>query len=564
VTGSQKNQIRSKLRLLFIAGGLSTYALAQPVAQPVTTAPAKPEVPADPLGRSTPRGTVLGFLNVARKDNWEAASQYLISPSHGKSSQDLARELFVVLDRRLPARLNQVSDRPEGGLAFPTKPNQDSIGTIDTGSGPVDIIVERVDRGKAGFLWLFSRETLDLIPEIHAQVQGVPIEHVLPGFLVDAKFLQIPLFEWLAVLLGLPLIYMAGSGLNRILKVLVARIPHQGNPRAAPDLLSPPVRLLMIAIMIRWLLSRVGLSLLARQFWISLSFVLFVLASVWLLILLNGVLETLLRARFRRAERSGSISLLRFARRTLDALMIIGGIVICVYYFGLNPTAAIAGLGLGGVAVALAAQKTLENVIGGISLIFDHSIYVGEMLKISGAFGKVEEIGLRSTRIRTLDRTIIYVPNGQLANLMLENFSRRDKFWTHQNVNLEFETSASEIRSVCDGVKQALLDHPYAEAESIAVNVRNIGPSAFDLRIEAYLLAHDWTHFLDLQGDFLLEVVNTIEKSGARIAFPSQTTHFARTSDRDRSASGDRTPHTAQTAEQERGVGSPAHPGAAK
>ena len=418
--------------------------MAQPLPQPTAPAAAKPEIPSDPLGRSTPRGTVLGFLNTARKENWDAASQYLNTSPRGKSSgQELARELFLVLDRRLPARLNQVSDRPEGGVAFPTKPNQDSVGTIETGSGTHDIIVERVDRGKAGLLWLFSRETLELMPDIYAQVKGVPVEHVLPGFLVESKFLQIALFEWLAVFLGLPLIYLLASGLNRVLKTLVARIRARTSARAgAPDFVPPPARLLLIAIFIRWMLSKVGLPLLARQFWTALSFVLAVLACVWLLILLNGLIEFHLRRRLSLAERGGTISLLRFGRRTVDGLLILGSVLTCVYYFGLNPTAALAGLGVGGVAVALAAQKTLENVIGGISLIFDNSVHVGEMLKVSGAFGKVEDIGLRSTRIRTLDRTVVYVPNGQLANLMLENFSRRDKFWTHQKVNLEFETSA--------------------------------------------------------------------------------------------------------------------------
>ena len=111
-------------------------------------------------------------------------------------------------------------------------------------------------------------------------------------------------------------------------------------------------------------------------------------------------------------------------------------LLVALYHFGLNPTAALAGLGVGGIAVALAAQKTLENVIGGISVIVDKVASVGDTLRVGGTVGTVEDIGLRSTRIRTLDRTLLSVPNGQIANLSLENLSARDKFWFHPKLCL--------------------------------------------------------------------------------------------------------------------------------
>src|SRR2546429_3757706 len=141
--------------------------LCCPVVWPQVSAlkPAAPEAQAEPpkdtLGRNTPRGAVLGFLSAARKNNAQIAALYLNTPLRGAAAEDLARQLAIVLDRRLPARLNELSDNPEGSLPDPLRPDEDIVGTIGTDDGDLDILVERVDRGKSvGKVWLFSRETL--------------------------------------------------------------------------------------------------------------------------------------------------------------------------------------------------------------------------------------------------------------------------------------------------------------------------------------------------------------------------------------------------------------------
>jgi len=121
-----------------------------------------------------------------------------------------------------------------------------------------------------------------------------------------------------------------------------------------------------------------------------------------------------------------------------------------------------------------------------------------------------------------LDRTVVYVPNGQLANLVLENFSRRDKFWLHQNLNLPFETSLPKLKSLHERVSHLLLNHPCVEAESVRVSMLNIGASAFELEIFAYVLAHDWPHFLEVKEELLMEKMNLVAETGTRIALPSQ------------------------------------------
>ena len=518
---------------------LSCFPARPQVALPGTNPPAsQPEVPKDSLGRTTPRGTVLGFLAEARKGEYQAAAEYLNTRLHGKAAAVLAYKLSIVLDRRLPARLNQLSDKPEGSLSGSVSPDNDLVGMVPTDEGSLPILVERIDRGKSGLLWLFSTKTLESIPEVYEEIDVVSVEDVLPGFLVTTRILGIQLSEWVALFLGLPLLYFFTVLLNRLLSLLVGRVRRRlkNNPNLInPEVLHRPTRLLLIALTINWLRSRVGLSLLARQFWSITSMVMAVIAIVWILILLTSWGEKYVHERLRRRNLSGTASVLRLSRRVIDLSLIFAGVLVIVYYFGFSPTAALAGLGVGGIAVALAAQKTLENVIGGVSLIVDQVVKVGDTLKVGEVVGQVDEVGLRSTRIRTLDRTVVSIPNGQMATMNLETLSVRDKFWFHPLISLRYGTSTEQIQQVLTNIRTLLTMHPSLDRHSVRVRLLAFGASSFDVDVFAYVYAMDWNHFLELQEGLLFSIMGIVEQTGAQIALPSQVIYVAANSARDRS-----------------------------
>jgi MscS family membrane protein len=507
---------------------LSPAAWSQVESPKAPVPEAKPEPPKDPLGRTTPRGAVLGFLNAARKGNSEIAVLYLNTPLRGERAQELARQLAIVLDRRLPARLNLLSDSPEGSIPDPLKPDEDLVGTISTAKGDIDIQVERVDRGKLGKTWLFSRKTLETIPDVFPEISKPTVEKILPAFLVNNRLAEIPLFEYLALFVGMPFLYMLTGVLDRVMGLVVRAFRRRllRNVNAlSPRVLPPPLRLLLLALCIRWLLSTVGLPLLARQFWSTVALIIAIVACVWMLILVNSWGECYLVGR--RPGMSGSAAVLRLLRRVIDGLILFGGLLFTLHHFGINPTAALTGLGVGGIAVALAAQKTLENVIAGISLIADQAVHVGDTLKVGDAVGTVEEVGLRSTRIRTMDRTVVCVPNGQIANMSLEALSARDRFWFHPIVGLRYETTPLQMRTVTAEVQKLLTTHRSLDPSSVRVRFIRLGPSSLDVEIFAYLFARDWNHFLEIQEELLLRVMEIIQQAGAEIAFPSQTTYLA-------------------------------------
>ncbi len=273
----------------------------------------------------------------------------------------------------------------------------------------------------------------------------------------------------------------------------------------------------------RWLLSTLPLPLMLRQVGSNAAALLTIAALVWLVILFNRQLETRVIRRFPVARGAAAQSLVRVARRVVDLLVIFIGVLAALRHFGVDATPALAGLGVGGIAVALAAQKTLENVIAGASLIFDQAVTTGDLLKMGEVTGTVDHIGLRSTRIRTLDRTIITVPNSQIASASLETLSLRDKFLFHHVVGLRYETTREQLRAVVDGIRGALVAEPLTEEDSVRVRFLRLGASSLDVDVFAYLRAADFNHFLELQESLLFGITEIVARAGTEIAFPSQT-----------------------------------------
>ena len=349
-------------------------ALTAPAAP--TAAPAQAEPQKDTLGRETPRGTVLGFMSAARKGNDEVSPLYLDTNLKGQGAVELARKLYVVLDSRLPARLHELSDRPEGVATNPLKPDQNIVGTINTASGPFDVVVERVTRGKAAPVWLFSRQTLSVIPEAFDEVDLVKLDRFLPddrGQTANRRHPAVRVADALpdspALLSAARRVQLAGQAVRGLRSRRREAPAGRSNPKVPGA-----VRLVILGIAIRWVLGTLDLPLLERQFWTAIAALLLMIALGWFLLLLNGYGEQYIRRRL--ANGGETASLLRVARRLADVLVILGCGLATFRYFGFDPTAALAGLGIGGIAIALAAQKTLENVIAGLSLIFDKAVQV--------------------------------------------------------------------------------------------------------------------------------------------------------------------------------------------
>jgi MscS family membrane protein len=192
--------------------------------------------------------------------------------------------------------------------------------------------------------------------------------------------------------------------------------------------------------------------------------------------------------------------------------------------WGYNTTTLLAGLGIGGVALALASQKTIENLFGSVSVISDRPVSVGDFCKFGDRMGNVEDIGLRSTRIRTPDRTLVTVPNGAFSTMTLENFDRRDKMLFHVTLNLRRDTTPEQVRTVLRALTGILRDYHKVEPGGLPVRFIGIGSYSLDIEIFAYIRTLDGDEFMKIQQDLLLLIMDAVKAAGTALALPTQAT----------------------------------------
>ncbi len=521
--------LSASVLLLWLMPARPAVSQVPPTEAPKPQTPAQP-VDQDPLGRSTPYGTVMGFARAAQLGEFSRAVQYLDTRKAGDEAEELARELQIVLDRGLTSGVENVSRRPEGDLQDGLRITRDRVGIVELSSRKLEILLDRIDRRDQSPVWLFSSETLALVPEAAGEMGSFEIEKYVPSPLVEITLFSIPLFRWINMILFLALALFLGSLITRALVPPLRRFLHrvtgEEDERVVVSL-RPPIRLILVAVAIR-LFTLLSLSLVVREFWTRVALTVAVIGLAWLLIQFNNIVSHLLDKRLRRRRVPGKIAMLALIRRLLNAVVAIVAALWLLHEAGVDLTAILTGLGVGGIAVALAAQKTLENLFGGMMIITDEPVRMGDFCRIGDQMGTVEDIGLRSTRIRTLSRTVISIPNGQLAVMNVENFSLRDKFWLRHAIGLRYETTPDQLRYVLAEVRTVLYSHPRVETDGARIRFVGFGDCALNLEVFAYVRATEMPEFLGIQEDLLLRIMDVIARGGTAIAFPSQTTYLSR------------------------------------
>lgn len=489
-------------------------------------APAAASAPEDPFGRNTPSGTVRGFLVAVDRGDFAKAGQYLDIVASPARTQELAQQLGAVLDYGVSENIDHLSRSPDGDLRDGEE-GQDRLGVVETASGRLEIMLARVERRGQTPIWQFSSSTLRRIPRTFDELDEPWFLRNFPIGLREKKFFGTPLWRWISILLGILVALASATLASRIMLRLakpVARYAIRGHD-VNIDFVTGPMRVLFLALAIR-LMSGLSVSLLSRQLTVKLSGLLFVVGFTWLIICLVDAFSVILA----RGEygQPGKLSILSLGKRLIKIIVVFVGAIVVLHTTGVNVTAMLAGLGVGGIALALAAQKTLENLLGGISIIMRESIRVGDFCNLGTQTGTIEDIGLSATKVRTLDRTVISVPNAQLSQINLENISMRDKFWFHHLLSLRRDATPDQLRQIFSKVDDVLRKHPKIETDSLRMNLLGFGTSSLDTEIFAYVYAADWVDFLRIQQTLLLSVMDVVAASGTSLALPSQTTYLER------------------------------------
>jgi MscS family membrane protein len=519
---------------IFILPGLSVHSLAQlPVSAPPS--PAKPEAtkPEDPLGRGTPRGAMMGFLRCAEREEYENAASYL-QPAQ-KIDTNLvqrAKELQALLQTGFKGNLGMLSDDANsvGDPGLP--PGQIRAGVLKARTMTADVILVRIDDPVFGNIWLISKETVASIPKLYDQQESkeeLLVDRLLPTTLSERRLLGMSLAQWVGWLLSIPASWLLASLLAFLIS-LPARLAGRFRKLPFTPVWATPVGMplkCIIAILIHSLLVHLlRPPLLYRVYYFRFIAILLVACLAWLVSVIvdRGFEHGLQR---RRTKHPGGESILILMQRLSRIAFLTIAVLIALAILGVNVKTTLAGLGIGGLAIALAAQRTLENLIGGVSLLMDRAVEVGDFCQIDDQLGTVEDIGLRSLKLRTLEQNLLVVPNGLLAQMQFKNMKCRRKLLINQKFSLRIETRAEQLRFVLDRAQSMLDEHPAIEPGTSRVRVIDLVGARFEIELFAYGKTGDWAQLTAIRQDVILKIAEIVEASGTRFAAPTQLTYLS-------------------------------------
>nr|MCU0627640.1 mechanosensitive ion channel family protein [Gemmatimonadaceae bacterium] len=332
-------------------------------------------------------------------------------------------------------------------------------------------------------------------------------------------------WQWIAIALIAPVAALVAWLVARPLGAFARRVAARtdsGLDDRIVDRLAGPVRLGLGALLAAPLVRLLGLPLGVEGALLAIARATGLLALFWALLRGTRLLERTLEKRTWGSTPQGR-SLVPLLGRVLRVVLFAIGLLVALAQLGYPVGTVLAGLGIGGIAVALAAQKTIENLFGSLSLAADRSFRIGDWVAVDGISGTVEQIGLRSTAIRTLGRTVVRIPNGKLADMRIENHGLRDRFVLDTTLRLSRDTTLEQLRAVTAQWEHAVRTHPHVIADGITVRLVALGEGSFDVLVQAWFATADIALFRTWQEELLRGFHAAAEREGARFAVPVRT-----------------------------------------
>jgi MscS family membrane protein len=246
----------------------------------------------------------------------------------------------------------------------------------------------------------------------------------------------------------------------------------------------------------------------------------------WFLFNLVNMVDHYLNQWAARTESTLDDQLAPLLRKSLRIFIVVMAGLMAIQTFGYPVTGVLASLGIGGLAFALAAKDTVSNIFGSLMIIFDRPFHVGDWIKAGDLEGTVEEVGFRSTKIRTFAKTLISVPNNIIANMALDNYSRMPKRRIRLTVGVSYDTTPKQMREAVRRIRELLKTHPAIDQEFFLVNFTDFGASSLDIMVYCFTTTTVWGDYLDAREDVCLKIMDTLEELGLEIAFPSTTVYL--------------------------------------
>jgi MscS family membrane protein len=498
------------------------------------TAPKAPDGP--PLNKDSPRAALWHFFDATRDGRWEEAARYLsLTDKLKPRGPELARRLKAVIDDTHWIDLEIISEQPLGRVDDGLPPELEEVSRINLAGRSEALWMIRTADADGPF-WTFSAGTVARIDAWYARLPDRWLRDAFVYAGLDVLLLPGPFellwWQWLAVPVLLLLAWALGSLLGRLtrraLRRILARAPGGTSNERLLAALGAPLTLAW-GLNVFWLAAQtLVLTDPAYRTVDSVATAGMVFAVFWALWRSSSLITERMLQRPWAMQSASARTLVTVGSNFARGALLAVGALAMLAAFGYPIGTLLAGLGIGGLAIAFGAQKTIENVFGSVSLAVDQPFRVGDFVRIDDFVGTVEDIGLRSTRIRTLDRTLISIPNGKLAEQRLESFDARDRMRLAATLGVVYSTTREQMGKVLEGFERVLRNHPQIWPDAVTVRFKELASSSLDIEVMAWFAVPTWAEFQRCRQEVLLGFMQIVEDAGTSFAFPTQTVHLLR------------------------------------
>lgn len=477
----------------------------------------------DEYNRSTPRSSLIALALAVKEKDFKRAVNYLdlrnlpFSLDKQLDGEELVRKLIIVAQRTMVIDFEDLSDDPLGHKDDGLPRYRDRITTLKTKNGPVDILMQRVPRGDGVFVWKISNATVALIPELDKEfgygIIGDKLSHIFPHYMIFG-------FEvWqLIILIGLVLVGYLIAFVVTFVIVNILQRNKRFNKQRLQQFIAGPLRFLIMVLIFRAGFDMIAPSLSARALFEAKTML--ILAIYWVMLGVIDVIMYRLADRMKRNGQQDAVVLLKPASTGVKIIIAVLAVISWMDNLGYEVTTILAGLGVGGVAVALAAQKSLENLIGSITIYASQPVHVGDFCKFGDTLGVIEEIGLRATQLRTLSRTVVHIPNAMFASDKIENLTQRDKILYRTRLRLSYNDSPEQVKQVLAKIRELIVQHELIDKNNSRVRFLEFGEYAQELELYVYIKTKDFLEYLEHREDINLSINDIVESAGAHLTVP--------------------------------------------
>lgn len=482
----------------------------------------------------SPRYMMRQFLDVIKRDELDQAIPYIEFPRRMSLQRQkvMVRQLVEVLNKRGQIDVALISDDPNGRLMDGLLPDAEVIGRISYEGEILPIELRRslvTEEGRR--VWRFAAEFMEKIPSLAEKLEDRAFEAHMPRFMIEYSGFGIKIWQWCGLVLTILIAWVFSSVcafiLIKIINLSTRRFWHELSDQALRRLV-PPLRWITGLLVFQGLTSFLELKINIRQTLQYLESVALGLAVTFLLMRLIETFIEIARMNLEKQGRASASGMLQPIQKGGKVLVVVSAAIWVFRGLGFDVTAIIAGLGVGGLAIALAGQKTIENLFGGVSVLLDQPVRVGDAGRFGEVIGTVEDIGLRSTKVRTLDRTLVTIPNAEFSLMKIENFERRDKIRWLTTLSLRYETQPDQMRLLLMRLKELLIGHPMVLNDPARVRFLRLGVSGLDVEIFCFICTGDYNEYLSVVEDLNLKIMEIVAACGSGFAFPSSTVYLER------------------------------------